>query len=359
MFRLSLIASALCAFPTSAFAALVWNAEIRFDDFAGLPGGFESGPAVFRSPTNPSPSERSYDILRATGVDPATGATLYANGQDGTPDLHIAAQVYDWSGGRWTDVSAGRTGDELRAGITVMPGTSRTDDRGLVVMEIRLASGITISPDQLIASLTSANGTSEAYEWTMITTGLASEAPFTPSQIGTYRATDYHDMASSAYYSASGVPTGLAGTGLRLDRGRSMSQFLSGRGGGSPSGGLVAPGWYAIDDFNATFLDGPEDIVTNPFPGDGFFDDNVELTGPMLGLGPTDEVSALTFWFGYNDIAFDSNGNGFTTTDTNIYELLGSLSLGYQSATAVPEPASALAAIALMGFGLRRSRACR
>jgi len=150
---------------------------------------------------------------------------------------------------------------------------------------------------------------------------------------------DYNNTASGTFYSTAGRPTGLAGTGQRLGTGRSISQFLSGAPDNAVSGGLVQPGWYSIDDFNAVVLDAPEDFLNNPLPGDGSIDDNQTITGDSLGLDPRTPLTAITIWFGYHDVGFDSDGDGFTATDTNIFERVAGLTLGSEGTLSpAPEP---------------------
>jgi hypothetical protein len=130
----------------------------------------------------------------------------------------------------------------------------------------------------------------------MITLGKASDAPFDVASLDEYSALDYNNTRSGSFYSTAGLPSGLAGTAQRLGPGRSISQFLRGAPGSAVSGGLVQPGWYSIDDFNAGVFDGPEQYLDNPLPGDGSIDDNQTITGASLGLDPETPLSAITIW---------------------------------------------------------------
>ena len=71
-------------------ATNVWSTTLDFTEFMGLPGGFEDdsgGRVELQNSTNPGPQSRSYDVLRAQGVDGATGRTIYGTGQDGIADV--------------------------------------------------------------------------------------------------------------------------------------------------------------------------------------------------------------------------------------------------------------------------------
>ena len=161
-------------------ATTVWNANLDFLEFAGQPGGFEAGAGILQSSGMPGPVERGYDVLRPAGVDPATGMAAYGEGQDGVADVFIRSRVYDQSGGRWDSVHSGKRSGGYTGGATIEYGTSRSGDSGLIVLEFRLAAALEVSADQFALSLTSANGTSAAYEWSMVTIGGIEDAPFSP-----------------------------------------------------------------------------------------------------------------------------------------------------------------------------------
>ncbi len=116
--------------------------------------------------------------------------------------------------------------------------------------------------------------------------------------------------------------------------------------------------WYRVGDFNAVVFDGPEELLDNPFPGDGEIDDNPALTGTMLGLDPGTPLTAITVWFGYHDVAFDTDGDGVTSSDTNIYERVANLTFGSSNPVAhVPEPTlPSLLTLLCGGFLPRRRR---
>lgn len=355
---LCLAGTAAPHFTQNAWAATsVWNAHLNFQEFAAQPGGFEAGPAVLLNQHAAGPRETAYDILRQTGVDASGGAAVFAEGQDGVPDLVISRRVIDHSGGRWDSLHAGKRPGGYTGGATISYGSSRSGDSGLVALEFRFAPGLGITADRLSLALTSANGLSEAYEWTMITLGDFDSAPFSPAAIAAYGAADYNDLGSSTYYSASGAPTGNTGTGLPLATGRSISQFLSGSATSPVSGGLVQPGWFALDDFNARVFDGPEGEWDNPWADEGSGGGSQIVTGTSLGLAPETDVSVFTLWIGYHDVAFDSDGDGFTATDGNPFVSLASLSIGSTlTASHAPEPTAALlfGGLLLCGFLQRR-----
>jgi hypothetical protein len=335
-------------------ANFVWSEELNFHEFAGAPGGFEPGFAVLQSAGGVA-AVRHYDVLRQTGTD-AGGMAIFGSGQDGTADLTLRTRVVDGSAGRWTGVQAGKRPSGYNGGATIAGSTSRSGDWGLVALEFRFAPGMEISADQFALRLTSANGTTEAYEWSMVTLGGADDAPFSMADIGNYRASDYTALGSSTYYNGLGGLTGQPGTGERLATGRSMSQFLSGASAAPVSGGLVQRGWYAVDDFNAWVFDGPEAEWDNPYAEQGTLDDNPLITGTALGLAPGEHITGFTLWIGMHDVGFDSDGDGFTATDGNPFVSLAGLTLGCAEPEAVPEPSAAALALLVFGGLIRRKR---
>lgn len=87
---------------------------------------------------------------------------------------------------------------------------------------------------------------------------------------------------------------GRPGTGERLASSRSISQFLADAPAAPVSGGLVRPGWYAVNDCNARVFDGPGSDWDNPFSQQGRLDDNSLFTGAAPGLAPRDQISGFT-----------------------------------------------------------------
>ena len=337
-------------------ASTLWTSALTFNEFAGLPGGFESGTAVYNQQSISGPATRSYDVLRIASVDSATGRSICESGQDGVPDITISSRVVASNGGRWVDSTAGKTTGGLQASAMVLDASSRPGDSSLIAFEITFAPGLEISSDQFAMRLASGNGRAELYEWSMVTIGSYDDAPFQPGMIADYRATDYSLMASGTYYNASGVPTGAAGTGAVLENGRSMSQFLSGATGPASAGGLVRAGWFAADDFTGINFDGPEDQTLNPESGSGFYNGNLTITGSSLGLAPGTRMETFTVWFGYNDVGLDSDGDGYTSSDGNNIGRITRIDLGASTLLAVPEPGTPALAIAsaLALLGRRR-----
>ncbi len=291
-------------------------------------------------------------MLAPTGT--VDGRTLYAEGQDGQADLQIRTQVLDSSGGRWSNLEAEKRRDALRTDVQVLNSTSVSGDHAVIMYEFTFKNGLSVNARDFAVRLASANGHGELYEWTFVTIGGIEDAPFDINQLDAYRPTDYSNLTNSAYFNTDGtVRAGATSTDGRLDCGASMSQFLAGQPAADATGGNVQRGWYAIDDWNSLVRDGEEDFISNPEAGIGRLPIDQTVTGAMMGYGEDEMITKFTVWFGYYDVGFDTNGDGFTSTNSNQEASVRTLSLG----GSVPEPGpSIMAFAAAIGFALQRRR---
>ena len=334
------------AFGGRASAATsAWSVDLSFDAFAGLSGGFaddSQAPQILRDQANSGSILRSYDVVQSGVANVLTGQPTYVLGQDGEMDLTIRTHLLDGSAGRWAKVAAEQRHGALRMNSLVDIGTSRPGDFAVVAFEVSFSSALGVTADQLAIRLASANGSSQLYEWSMVTMGGLNDAPFTLGQLGNYNGGIYN----------SGTPQ-AAGNGDPLPTGRSISQFLAGEPSStSPSGGAVANSWWAIDDFNTQVPNGDESFgVTG---GDGRIDDNQTITGGQLGFAGQ-PLTSFTVWFGVHDVAFDTNGDGFSLTEASPAASFTGMTFGTNLA-AIPEPSGAVLLLLGLGISLRRKR---
>jgi hypothetical protein len=320
-----------------------WSVDLTFDAYSGLPGGFANSattPVTLRNQSAPGSVEHHYDVVQpATGVGGQPG---YAAGQDGISDLTIRTTLIDGSSGRWAGVAAELRRGGLRMNSVVDPYSSKQGDYAMVAYEVTFASALGVSADQLALRLSSTNGSTQLYEWALVTAGGMGDAPFNPAQIATYNSSIY----------SQGTPQ-LSGSGSMLETGRSISQYLSGAPAQSgPSGGLVSNGWWAIDDFNTRIPNGAEELGVSG--GDGRIDDNQTVTGGMLGLAGQ-PMSSFTVWLGLHEVAFDTDGDGFTPTEASPQATFAGMSFG-ANLNVIPEPGAGLLVLAAAGIFLRRKR---
>ena len=216
----------------------------------------------------------------------------------------------------------------------------------MIVYEVTLNPAMSVNAESLSLRLLNPNGYSQLYEWAFVTVGTMDDAPFSATQLSNYNAQQYSTLGAG----------GITGSGAVLPHGKSLSQFLSGQPGANSSGGLVQPGWWAIDDFNAIVLDGPEGTNVNPGSGQGGLDPDQTILGTDLGLAASEPISGFTVWFGFYDVGFDTSGDGFTTTRGRSGASFSDLTLG-RSFESIPEPSASLSCLAgLACLSLRRKR---
>jgi hypothetical protein len=326
-------------------ATSAWSVDLTFDAFAGNSGGFADATTLadtIRDQQNAGSVTRAYDVVESGAVNSTSGQPTYALGQDGITDFTIKTTLVDGSDGRWNRVAAEQRRNTLRMNSVVDVGASKPGDFAIVAFEVSFSSALGLSADQLSIRLASANGSGQLYEWSMITVGGIADAPFSIAQVGNYNHQIYNQ----------GNPE-QSGNGDALSPGRSISQYLAGAAASpTASGGAVANGWWSIDDFNAQVPNGDESFgVTG---GDGRIDDNQTVTGNDLGL-TGQPLSSFTVWFGLHDVAFDTNGDGFTLTEGTPSASFNGFSFGTTLAT-VPEPSVCILMLGTGALMLRRRR---
>jgi hypothetical protein len=342
----------------------IWQYQVLFDEFEGNTGGFENegtGRFLYNNAgtSTSGPNTRSYDFLQQTGAT-QNGKAIYGSGQDGATDLTVTSQIIDGSAGRWTSLTADKSDNSLRANAIIASGKSKPGDYGVIAYTFTFSAELGITAKDLGVRLTSVNGFGEIYEWSFVTLGGVDDAPFNLGDLATYKNTDYTKVSSGTYYNADGTPSGAAGTGGKLAEGKSISQFLAGQEAQNPSGGAVGPGWFANDDFHVDFKDGPETSFTNPTAGlpDPSKPDTLTVRGfEDLGLDPDSPVTTLTVWMGYMDVGFDSNGDGFSSTNATQRSMISYLNIGASDFTPLPEPSvTLLGGLMAAGLLVRRKR---
>ena len=330
---------------SEAVGATLWQLPVRFTEFRGRPGGFEANGTtrvVLEDGSGDGETTRAYDIFR-----PGASPGVVVSGQDGVTDLSMRSMVRDGSDGRWATAQLERDRAQMRAHVVTTASTSRSGDSAVMAFELTFDSRLGVTADHLAVNLSGISGRGDLYEWAFVTVGGIEEAPFDPAAVDTYTARDY-----------SVVPDGVvpgSGPTVPLAHGRPMSAFLAGQTRTTAAAGLVQPGWWAADGFNVAVSAGRE-TTRNPAPAADALNRSYTVTGAALGLAATELVEKVTVWFGFNDVAFDTNGDGFTRTSGDHTARLVSLTLGASAPAMIPEPDLATLVSLGLAFFIFRSR---
>jgi hypothetical protein len=258
-------------------------------------------------------------------------------------------------------------------------GKSRPGDWGVVAYTVTFSADLDLKASDLSMRLSNVNGDGEVYEWAMVTLGTADQSPFASldangklrTSIGNYKNTDYNNFTSSSFYNADGTTkAGGVATGNQLPLGKTLTQYLAGEAAGSRDyvnadgtfinrgTHIVQDGWVALDNYTVKVFDAaPSDSNTaapiNPRNYTSNYDDEVDITGAELAMGPGDAVTSFTIWLGYNDVA-TAKADGFSRTNADMFGYLSNIKIGNNLAS-IPEP-SAVALTLLAGACCFRRR---
>jgi hypothetical protein len=268
----------------------------------------------------------NYDIVEPTSTmidcseTGATEYTIYQEGQDGINDLRVEAEVIRKGGLLWTQTEADyatTSSGSWRSDYSINNGQSRPNDYAYVKFTFTFLGDFANNIPAEFFSMrhTSANGSSEAYEYTLISinnTLTASEE----AAIGSYMNTIYNNVSS--------VPVGSA---MPYTNGSTISEFITGTIDTDGSqGGQVRAGLWAIDDFNTIIIEGNED----PTAGNGSVtDDQVLNAATDIGITANENVVSVTYILGLYDVSFDLDADGRTGTNSLPSASIDYFEIGY------------------------------
>lgn len=264
----------------------------------------------------------AYTGSGAPGVQPIAGA-------DGTIDLLVTAEVVTSPNNTWPQADADyatTSSGSFRSDWTVTtssnPATCSAPNMwGYVKFDFVFTGALSaIQAQHFATSHISANGSSEAYEYTLVTLNGSGNGMI-ESNIDGYTNAEYQNGVTASEH------------------------ILGITGPNDPvGGGQMATGFWAVDDFN-TKVDPNADEApsTNPDAGNGGPDDNQTISGSAandsgdgsFGLADGTIVSRVTYYFALQDVAFDTDGDGCTETNTLPSAGVTHFDIGYEETTAV------------------------
>jgi hypothetical protein len=302
-------------------SAQAWFTRIEFNE-TGMPG-FPTSTTTLANTTTPSWMQ-SFDVLnKGAAICNGPNAFIYTeNGGDSINDMTVTVTRVTNTGNAWTQIEgdyATTSSGSWRSDFSINDQQSAPNDFGYIKVEVAFLGDLptSICPSLLNLRHTSTNGSSEAYEWTLVSINdnltAAEEA-----LIGTYQNINYSDVSASTYFDSTGAVVNIAGaTNTPLPNGTSISEHITGLTDVGTQGGFLRPGLWTIDDFNTTILDGPEAVGTNPDAGNGATNDNQTINGVAdLGLSVGTPINKITYYFGLTDVAFDTDNDGDTRTNS-------------------------------------------
>lgn len=302
-------------------AAQAWSTRIEFNE-AGMPG-FPTSTTTLVDATTPTWTQ-NFDVLtKGAAICNGPSSFIYSeNGGDNINDMNVTITRVTSAGNSWTqaegDYATTSTGS-WRSDYSINDQQSRPNDFAYIKVELSFLGDVptSICPSLLNLRHTSTNGSSEAYEWTIVSIN-DNLTPAEEALISSYKNINYSDVSGSSYFDSTGtVVNAGAATNTPLPNGVSISEFITGLTDPGTQGGLLRPGLWTIDDFNTTVLDGPEAVTVNPAGGNGATDDNQTINGVTdLGLSIGTPINKITYYLGLTDIAFDTDNDGDTRTNS-------------------------------------------
>jgi hypothetical protein len=335
--------------PVSQAATTLWEVTLNFDEFVGQQGGWEARDTNFTyveyaNKSTPAVAPRNYNIIHQTGTDQKTGRPLYSEGNNIADEpLKITTKIYSSAGNAWSRLRGGISNQGISSQMEASSGSSRPGDWGLVSYRIDIPASYDIDAANLGLRLDNVNGSGEFYEWAFVTVNDSLDNPlFDVKKMDDYEANIFSDLSSSTFFNPDGTPKagGTARPTTNLPRGQTISQFLAGQPAG-PASQNVTNGWFAADKHNVGIKDGLE-AFDSPSSGTGWTNNVFDVNAKNLGLDETEKINSITVWMGYNDVAFDTDGNGITRSGPNSQiGQVQSITIGATDFTPpIPEPST-------------------
>lgn len=302
-------------------SAQAWFTRVEFNE-AGMPG-FPTSTTTLADATTPVWTQ-NFDILnKGAAICNGPNAFVYSEaGGDAVNDINVTITRVVSAGNSWTQAEgdyATTSSGSWRSDYSINDQQSRPNDFAYIKVEMTFLGDVptSICPSLLNLSHTTTNGSSEAYEWTLVSINdnitAAEEA-----LIGSYKNINYSDISGSTYFDSTGaVINAGAATNSQLPNGISISEHITGLTDVGNQGGFLRPGLWTIDDFNTNIFDGPEGQGTNPIGGNGATNDNQTINGVTdLGMSVGTPINKITYYFGLTDVAFDTDNDGDTRTNS-------------------------------------------
>ena len=288
-----------------------WNTVIGFDeaDWCTAIGGATA--TLVDADAGQTTFTFDVDVVMPDGTTcPSSGLDNYTEGADGIDDISISITVMsnqdadsNWSEDHLDfDCANDRFDHDLT--ISNNNATSSPNDYSFAMIEFTWLNGLCVDIDSFGFDSGSTNGSSEMYEHGLFFVNGA----LPTGNLTTYTNDDYNGCNGATQ--------------------TTIGNFLL----GAPmvSEGNIAPGVWTDDGLNTTVSCPPtaEAAGTNPDAGTGG-NNGVDPCGAMdWNLPPGTPVTSFTTILGLQDVAYDTDGNGFTSANTSPIARLNEIKIG-------------------------------
>lgn len=297
-----------------------WQTTIGFDEADWCPASGGGG-TIIDADAGQTTITFDVDVVMPDGTTcPSTGLDNYMEGMDGIDDISVSITIMSNqdTDSNWSEdhLDFDCVNDRFDHDLTINGNNagSSPNDYSFAIIEFTWLNGLCVDIDNMGFDSGSTNGSSEMYEHGLFFVNGA--LPL--GSLGTYTNDDYN---------------GCGGTTQTT-----IGNFLL----GTPmvSEGNIAPGVWTDDGLNTGVTCPPtaESSGTNPDAGTGG-NNGVDPCGATdWNLPPGTLVTSFTTVLGLQDVAYDTDGNGFTSSNTGPIARLNEIKIGKACACPVTNP---------------------
>lgn len=308
-----------------------WNTVIGFDeaDWCAAIGGATA--TLVDADAGQTTFTFDVDVVMPDGTTcPSTGLDNYAEGADGIDDISVSITVMSNqdADSSWSEdhLDFDCANDRFDHDLTVSGNNSGSspNDYSFAMIEFTFLNGLCVDIDNFGFDSGSTNGSSEMYEHGLFFVNGA----LPTGSLTTYTNDDYNGCNGATQ--------------------TTMGNFLL----GTPmvSEGNIAPGVWTDDGLNTGVAcpPTPEAATVNPAAGTGG-NNGVDPCGAAdWNLPPGTPVTSFTTILGLQDVAYDTDGNGFTSSNTSPIARLNEIKIGKACACPVTNVVNGTAATVCM-----------
>ena len=321
MKKIQILLTTLILLICCATASAQWATTIGFDEAAWCAAVGGATTTIIDADAGETTFSFAVDVVMPDGTTClVSGLDNYVEGMDGVDDIMLSITMVN---NQDTDSQWGEDHVAFECGnsrfnheftISGDNAASSPNDYSYAVFEFTWLNGLCVDIDNTGFRSGSTNGSSEMYE-----TGMF----FVNNALPLTNLTNY---TNNIYSGCGGVTQS------------SLGNFLL----GNPmvSEGNIAPGVVTDDALNTTVLCPPaaEGAGTNPDAGTGPSNGANACGAADWGMTAGTPVTSFTAILGLQDVAYDTDGNGFSSSNSGPLSRLNEIKIGKACACGFPEP---------------------